>query len=116
MLALDAAEIDGDLALERQVLGFLEIMAQQNVFRRDRGIGFELEDPVSIFTLAADQRLHGAIDVVLQPIQKLRHLSGATKREIGRAVARPQRAFDRRRQAGIGPVAGEEQVRPHGSR
>ena len=36
--------------------------------------------------------------------------------EIGRPIAGPDRAFDRRRQAGLGPIAGEEQIAPGGLR
>src|SRR5437667_5201652 len=50
-----ASQIDGDLRLERMIR-LAEIMLQQHVFRRDRGIGFELEDPVTVPALLAYER------------------------------------------------------------
>ena len=117
MLALDAAQIDADLALQLEVVRLAEIVAQQDVFRRDGGVGLQLEDPVAVVALLAHQRLRGAIDVVVEPVARsvdMRSWRRRPRARRGGRVARAQRALDRRRQAGVGPVAGEEQVGPRG--
>ena len=53
MRALNAAEIDGDLGLECLGDGFAEIMSQQNIFGRDRRVGFELENPMAVGLLGS---------------------------------------------------------------
>jgi hypothetical protein len=47
MLRLPGAQVDRDLVLERLV-DFVEEMFEQDVFARDRRIGFEFEHPVAI--------------------------------------------------------------------
>ena len=54
--ALDAPEIIADLGFTYRVHGLREIMPQQNVFRRRRGICFALEYPMSVRLLAFEQR------------------------------------------------------------
>ena len=55
-----------------------------------------------------------------RPRAQLQHASTCVRRHrrasAAARIARPQRALDRRRQAGVGPVAGEEQVGPLRSR
>ena len=48
VLALDAAQVDADLALQLQVVRLAEIVAQQHVFGRDGGVGLQLEHPVAV--------------------------------------------------------------------
>ena len=48
MVALDAAQIDGDFGLELGVDRLAEIMAQQHIFGRDGRVGLELEHPVAV--------------------------------------------------------------------
>ncbi len=62
---LARAQIDSDLALQLLV-DAVEIMLQQDVFRRDRAIGFQLEHPVAICVLTACERRGGAIDRIGQ--------------------------------------------------
>ena len=45
-----------------------EIMLQQNVFGRDRRVGFEFEDPVAIRMLQRQQRRRGAGDRLTEPV------------------------------------------------
>ena len=47
-VALDAAQIDGDLALELGVDRLAEIVPQQHVFGRNGGVGLELEHPMAV--------------------------------------------------------------------
>ncbi len=55
MLALDAAQIDADLALQLQVGRLAKIMDEQHIFRRDGGVGFQLEDPVAILACCSSK-------------------------------------------------------------
>ena len=58
MRALDAAQIDGDLALRAALsIGFAEIMPQQDIFGRDGGVGLELEHPMAVRALQVEQRI-----------------------------------------------------------
>ena len=61
MRALDAAEVEADPLFEGRV-DTVEEMLEQHVFRRDRGVGLELEHPVSVGLLAAGQRCRGRGD------------------------------------------------------
>ena len=56
MPGLDAAKVDADLALQFPIVRLAEILAQQDVLGRDRGVRLELEDPVPVFALLAKQR------------------------------------------------------------
>ena len=122
MVALDAAQIDADLALQLEVIRLAEIVAQQDVLGRDGRVGLQLEDPVAVVALLAQQRLRGAADVVARARRQALDVGHRARRvasaesECGRGLARAQRALDGRRQAGVGPVAGQEQVGPRGSR
>ena len=100
MLALDAAQIDGDLALELEVVRLAEIVAQQDVFRRDRGVGFQFEDPVAVVALPARQRLRGAIDVVVQPVRQASTCVQAPPRSEHRRPCCPTAARPRSSPAG----------------
>ena len=53
VIALDAAQIDADLAFEFEVGRLGQIMHQQHIFCRNRGIGFQLIDPVAVGALLA---------------------------------------------------------------
>ncbi len=56
MLALGLAQVAGDVALERG-LGGAEEMVEQDVFGRNRRVRLELEQPVPVGVLAAEQRV-----------------------------------------------------------
>ena len=56
VLALDAAQIDGDLALQLGIHRLGQIMTQQHIFGRNGGIGFELEAPVPVRLLGIEHR------------------------------------------------------------
>ncbi len=56
MCALRAAQIVGDLGFEFAVDGLSQIVAQQNVFGRDRAVGFQLEHKMSVGLPIAEQR------------------------------------------------------------
>ena len=66
VLALDATQIDRDLGFElaRHRLG--EIVAQQDIFGRNGGVGFELEHPMPVRLLQGEQRAGGRLDAPLR--------------------------------------------------
>ena len=66
MVALRAAQIVRDLGFERAVDGLGEIVAQQDIFRRDRAVGFQLEHKVPIGLPVAKQRFGRRRDALLQ--------------------------------------------------
>ena len=53
VIGLDAAQIDADLALQFEVRRLGEIVHEQDIFRRDRRVGLELEHPMAVLALAA---------------------------------------------------------------
>ncbi len=59
VLALDAAQIDGDLGFEGGIDRLAAEMPQQHVFGWDGGIGLELEHPVAVIALQAEQSAIG---------------------------------------------------------
>jgi hypothetical protein len=65
VIALDAAKIDGDQALEFEVGLLAAKVSQQHIFGRDRGVGFKFETPVAVLVLTGEQRLRRARDVTL---------------------------------------------------
>src|SRR4029077_4286904 len=80
MLGLDAAKVDADLALLVRIVRLAQILPQQYVLGRDRGVGLELEDPVPVAPLLMHQRLHGALNVDLdrrQLVQCVVHRASA---------------------------------------
>src|SRR3546814_3025448 len=64
--ALDGAQVVGDLGLdraERRRVDLAQEMLQEDVFRRDGGVGFQLEQPVAVGALLGFQgRAHLAED------------------------------------------------------
>ena len=66
MIALRAAQIVRDLGFERAVDGLGEIVAQQDIFGRNRAVGFQLEHEVSVGLPVAEQRLGRRRDALLQ--------------------------------------------------
>ena len=60
--ALDAAQVVGDLAFLIAIFRLAEIVLQEEVFGRDRGVGLELEHPVAVRLLEGRQRIGGALD------------------------------------------------------
>jgi hypothetical protein len=54
--ALRAAQIIGDLGFELAVDGLGKIVAQQDIFRRNRAVGFQFEHPVSVGLPITEQR------------------------------------------------------------
>ncbi len=65
VLALDAAQIDGDLRLELGIDRLGQIVSQQHVFGRDRGVGLQLEHPVAVRALQGQQRAGRRLDTAL---------------------------------------------------
>ena len=66
MVALRAAQIVGDLGFEGAVDGLGEIVAQQDIFRRYRAVGFQLEHPVPVGLPVTKQRFGRRRDALLQ--------------------------------------------------
>ena len=66
MVALRAAQIVRDLGFEHAVDGLGEIVAQQDIFRRDGAVGFQLEHTVPIGLPVAEQRFGRRRDALLQ--------------------------------------------------
>ena len=54
---LAAAQVGGDFGFHRGIDRLAEIMAQQDVFGGDGGVGFEFEDPVAVIALLGEQRI-----------------------------------------------------------
>ena len=73
MRALHPAQISGDLRLQPRVHGFAEIVAQQDVFRRNGTIGLEFEHPVAIGLLMVEQRARRGGDGGLQAFARDHH-------------------------------------------
>ena len=69
MIALNAAKVDGDEALELEIGLFAAEVPQEHIFGRDRRIGLELEAPMAIRVLTGEQRLRRARDVTLQRLR-----------------------------------------------
>ena len=70
MIALDAAKINGDAALESDVSLLAAEMAQKHIFRRNRRVGLEFETPMAVLALPRVQRLCGARDGVLRRVEE----------------------------------------------
>ena len=69
MIALNAAKVDGDEALELKIGRFAAEVPQEHIFGRDRRVGLELEAPMAIRVLTGEQRLRRARDVTLQRLR-----------------------------------------------
>ncbi len=65
MRALQAAQIDCDLRFEDRV-GLAQVVLQHDVLRGDRGIGFQLEDPMPVGALQLQERGAGRLDAALE--------------------------------------------------
>ena len=86
MRALDAAQIGGDATFERRIDRFAEIVAQQHIFRRDGGVGLELEQKMAVGVLPREQRLRRGIDMGIEVeslIARHRTVIAASWRIIG---------------------------------
>ena len=57
VLALDAAQVDADLALQLQVFRLAQVVVEQHVFGRDGGVGLQLEHPVPVRPLQPQQAI-----------------------------------------------------------
>ncbi len=69
MRALDAAQIDADLAFQLEVRRLGEVVHHQHVFGRDRGVGLELVDPVPVRLLFGQDGISRSADVFFQRIE-----------------------------------------------
>ena len=76
VLALDAAQVDADLALQLQVLGLAEVVLQQDELRRDGAVGLQLEHEVTVRPLRLQQGVQGAGDELLHAVEGRRRLGG----------------------------------------
>ena len=118
MRALDAAQIDRDLALELGVERLAAEVAHQHVFGRDGGVGLELEHPMAVRLLAIEQRARGPLNAVLQSgialVSRQHGMIASTelmlRDQIGGAAPGSNGTFDGGGQARICPIAGQEQV------
>ena len=97
---LPGAQIDPDPALER-VVDVAEKMLVENVFRRDRRVGLELEDPVPVGALQLHEAAPGIVDRLGQApgrqlgrIEAARHLGRAPRLGHAFAQARSLRRLD----------------------
>ncbi len=63
MGALGAAQIGRDFGFEPGIDRFGEIVPQQDIFGRNGGVGFELEQKMAVGMLAGDERLRGGVDM-----------------------------------------------------
>ncbi len=63
---LGRANVSRDARLQLG-LDAAEVVLEQDELRRDRHVGLELEDPVSVWVLQADQRLAGSHDSLVEP-------------------------------------------------
>ena len=78
--ALDAAEIDGDQALQFEIRRLAAEMPQQHIFGRDRRVGLEFEAPMSVAVLTSEQRLRRQRYMTLQRFGRRRLLRRGRKR------------------------------------
>ncbi len=69
VLALDASQVDPDLALQLQVLGLAEVVLQQDELRRDGGVGLQLEHEMPVRLLQGQQGVGGARDQALDGVE-----------------------------------------------
>ena len=112
--ALRPPQIDRDLALQLGIDRLAEIVAQQHVFGGNGGVGLELEAPVAVRAAgnraapASPPRCCGR-DSARSAVMPLRLRSSTTS-----AARLPDRTAlsKRRRQAGRGPVAGQNEIAP----
>ena len=74
MLALNAAKIDGDQALELKIGLLAAKVPQEHIFGRDRRVGLEFETPVAVLMLTGEQGLGRARDMALERLRRRRHL------------------------------------------
>ena len=86
MRALDAAQVDADLALQLEVRRLGEVVHHQHVFGRDRGVGFELEHPMPVRLLLGEERVGRGADVLLQRIELVQRRGRREGRSIGHYV------------------------------
>ncbi len=100
MRALNAAPINGDLSLERGVDRLARIVPQRHVFGRDRGVGFQHEQPMTAVVPGRQQRFGRTIDRALQirvtrnALRSWRTHCRSARNERGGTVAGADRAFD----------------------
>src|ERR1041385_18244 len=87
MLALDAAQIDRDRALELGIDRLGQVMTKQHVFGRDRRVGLELEAPVAVGLLGVEQRLGCPGDFLIE--RRAFHLHAASTTSL--AARLPER-------------------------
>ena len=117
MRALDAAQIDRDLALELGVDRLAAEVAHQHIFGRDGGVGLELEHPMAVRLLALEQRARGRArcgppkrDRSCQSSSACVSRELALSDQIGGAAPGSNGTFDGGGQAGICPIAGQQQI------
>ncbi len=71
--ALRAPQIGGDSLLD-DVVDLAQEVIEQDIFRRNRGVGFQLEDPVPVFGLPPNQPLRRfgdhAVDIVISRVDR----------------------------------------------
>ena len=90
VLALDAAQIGADLAFQHRIVRFAQILAQQDVLRRNRRIGLELEHPMPVGALLLDQRLYRTAYAGLEIVWRNVHCL-VVMRALSAAARSPER-------------------------
>jgi hypothetical protein len=71
MIALIPTQIDGDLGFERGIDRLGQIVPQQDIFRRNSRVRFELKNPVSVGPLQREQRTRCRLDALVE--RRCRH-------------------------------------------
>ena len=69
MVALQAAQIIADLALEHGVDGLVAVVAHQHIFGRNGAVGLKLETPMAVALAEREQRGLRALDAVVERIE-----------------------------------------------
>ena len=87
VLALMSAQVGGEFTLERRV-DLVHIVHHQDVLGRDGTIGLQLETPITVRVLQAEQRACGMLDA--------RSSSARADRLVARSLLRSDLAGDRR--------------------
>src|SRR5689334_1435808 len=70
ILRLSRAQVAGHFRLQN-IVEFVHVMHHEDVFRRNRAIGLQLEAPVTVFMLMLDQSVRRALNDALQRIEEL---------------------------------------------
>ena len=76
---LPAAQVPADFLFQYEIVGFAQEMAQQNIFGRNRSIGFQFEHPMSVILLPVEQSMRRTANMGFHTI-----VEGRGRRDISR--------------------------------